>query len=71
MSDQAASGSRGEWPLEQRGRNSGAVRLCDLDLAGGMLTLDCEPQAAGNNGTRRAPDGAQAFPASKTGLMKE
>ena len=43
MSDQAAAGSRGEWPLKQRGRNSGAVRLCDLDLAGGMLTLDCEP----------------------------
>ena len=43
MSDQAAAGSRGEWPLKQRGRNSGAVRLCGLDLADGMLTLDCEP----------------------------
>ena len=43
MSDQAADGSRGARPLKQRGRNSGAVRLCGLDLAGGMLTLDCEP----------------------------
>ena len=24
-------GSRGEWPLRQRGRPAGAVRLCDLD----------------------------------------
>ena len=43
MSGQAPAGSRTEWPLEQRGRNSGAVQLCDLDPAAGMLTLDCEP----------------------------
>ena len=40
MSDRAAAGPRGEWPLKQRGRNSGAVGLCDLDPAAGMLTLD-------------------------------
>ena len=43
MSDQLAAGSRGEWPLRRRGHNSGAVRLCSLDPADGMLTLDCEP----------------------------
>ena len=34
MSDQAAVGSRSEWPLEQRGRNSGAVRA-----GGGMAPM--------------------------------
>ena len=40
---QPAGGSHRECPLKQRGRNSGAVRLCGLDPADGMLTLDCEP----------------------------